>query len=42
MLESGRKPPHFAQKAERRARFAFGYLVLLCIVLIVIFGAMVW
>jgi hypothetical protein len=32
----------FAEKAERRARFALGYLVIFCVVLIFIFVAMMW
>jgi hypothetical protein len=38
----GRGQPrrHFAQKAERRARFALGYLVILSAMLIIIFVAL--
>jgi hypothetical protein len=35
-------PLYFAQKAERRARFALGYLMLLGIVLSFIVAAMLW
>ena len=37
-----RKPPYFAEKAERRARGAVVYLVLITIVLIALCAAMLW
>jgi hypothetical protein len=39
---AGRGQPtrDFAEKAKRRAQFAWGYLVILCVVLILIFIAM--
>ena len=42
MPGSGRKPPDFAEKAERRARGAVLYLVLITTVLIVVCAAMWW
>jgi hypothetical protein len=42
MLGSGRKSPDFAVKAERRARGAVLYLVLITTVLIVVCAAMLW
>jgi hypothetical protein len=42
MRGSGRKSPDFAVKAERRARGAVLYLVLITTVLIVVCAAMLW
>ena len=42
MPESGRKPPDFAERAERRARGAVLYLVLITTVLIVVCAAILW
>jgi predicted nucleic acid-binding Zn ribbon protein len=37
-----RKPPYFAEKAERRARGAVLYLVLITAVLVVMCAVMLW
>jgi hypothetical protein len=42
MPESGRKPPDFAERAERRARGAVLYLLLITTLLIVVCAAMLW
>jgi hypothetical protein len=42
MPERGRPTRDFAEKAERRARFALVYLVIFCVVLVLIFIAMMW
>jgi predicted nucleic acid-binding Zn ribbon protein len=42
MLGSRRKLPDFAEKAERRARRAVLYLVLITAVLVVMCAAMLW
>jgi hypothetical protein len=39
---AGQDPRYFAQKAERRARFALGYLVLIGVALTLIFASMLW
>jgi hypothetical protein len=32
----------YAEKVERRAQFALGYLVVLCVMLILIAGVLIW
>jgi hypothetical protein len=41
MSGGGQSKRDYADKAERRARFALGYLVVLCVMLILIFGILI-